>query len=82
MSPALAPEAVRSAACALEAAPAVVGASVLPPEQSPRDAWTIEATIVADGGAPPQLLATLADHGLTVPEIAPRGSAYRLLAVH
>jgi len=81
MTPALAPESIRSAACALEAAPAVVGVSVQTPEQSPRDAWTIEATIVADAGAPPQLLATLGEHDLDVPEIAPRGSGYRLLAV-
>jgi len=81
MSPALAPESIRSAACALEAAPAVVGVSVLAPEQGPRDSWTIEATIVDDGGASPQLLATLADCGLEVPEIAPRAGNFRLLAI-
>jgi len=55
MSPELAPESIRSAACALEGAPVVVGVSVHEPEQGPRQRWTIEATIVDDDGASPQL---------------------------
>jgi len=81
MSPALAPESIRSAACALEGAPVVVGVSVHEPEAGPRPSWTIEATIVDDDGLPASVLRLLAEHDLSVPDVSPRGSGYRLVAI-
>lgn len=83
MTPDLAPESVRSAACHLEADPAVVGASALPPEQSAHDAWTIEATIVSDEtpGVPARTVALLSSRNFSIADIAPRGSGYRVVAV-
>ena len=82
MAHGLPPDAIRSAACAFEATAVVRHVLTLCPADSPHDCWTIELTPAADAsGLPPAAARIVAEHGLTVRDVSPQGSMYRVALV-
>lgn len=82
MGSGLPPREIRAAACAFEATAAVRHVLTLCPADSPYDCWTIELTPAADASGLPPLAARIgAEHGLTVRDVSPQGSMYRVALV-
>lgn len=72
----------RARSCAVEcrARDSVVAADVLEPNADRRRTWSLE--LVVDGaGLPPEVVARLAKHGLTVLRVAPQGEYTHAVAV-
>jgi hypothetical protein len=65
---------VREAAASVGACEHVVATSVLDPDESARDQWTLSfVTDSSAGGVPPTVERLLAQRGLTLRTLAPQG---------
>lgn len=68
------------AAAACSTRDEVLDIDVLAPAQSEESRWTLELHL-RKRGVPPAVQRALADHGLTLRDVSPRGTAFRAVAV-
>jgi len=76
-------DAVRAAARALDDVETVHHAEALAPDEGPIDGWTLELSVTARAaGATPRIQRELITRELTVREVAPQASHWRLVIVY
>jgi hypothetical protein len=72
--------AIRSVARAADCDERVVATDILDPDTGPLDRWSLEVTLEPRaGGCPPALLREVAGRELTVREVSPQGTYWRVV---